>query len=50
MFATAWIFFVLINLGLTKTSDNYLAKTLALSDTHIVQSSFQVIQEFSLTL
>lgn len=44
MFATAWVFFVLNQMDLTKTSDNYLGKkNPALSDTHVLKSSFQLI-------
>lgn len=42
MFAPAWVFFVLIQMDLTKTY-NYLGKNPALSDTHGLQSYFQLI-------
>lgn len=43
MFAPAWVFFVLVQMDLTKTYDNYLGKNPALSDTHGLQSYFQLI-------
>lgn len=36
-------FLCFIQMDLTKTSDNYLGKKPALSDTHVLKSSFQLV-------